>query len=199
MVFALIIQTLDSEEPEIAFYRFYSSWPITKLTLVNNPSSSSDLDSNSGNRSCLFHSSQEKKNLLMHLTKKVHMHYSLKLKQTLLPFQHQDSKTLLNGYFVERDWKFENLCVVWQGVPGIGFSLICEKECNVLQAQSGLDFIVSELEKYLQLLSYPTSISKTIDSVALIVEQCLPGGQLLYLNSSLVKCIEKQLEISLQS
>lgn len=197
MVFAFVIQTLDSEEPEIAFYRFYSSRPI--ITLVNNPRSSSELDSHSGDSSCLFESSHEKKMLLACLTKKVHMHYSLKLKQTLLPLHHQDSKTLLNGYFVERDWKFENFCVVWQGVPGIGFSLICEKESNILHAQSGLDFIVSELEKYLQLLSYPNSISKTIDSVALIVEQCLPGGQLLYLNSSLVKCIEKQLEISLQS
>lgn len=197
MVLAFIIQTLDSEEPEIAFYRFYSSWPTT--ITAKNPTSSSDLHSHSGHNSYLFESSHEKKSLLTRLTKKVHMHYSLKLKQSLLPLQHQDSKTLLNGYFVERDWKLENFCVVWQGVPGIGFSLICEKECNILHTQSGLDFIVSQLEKYLQLLSYPTSISKTIDSVALIVEQCLPGGQLLYLNSSLVKCIEKQLEINLQS
>lgn len=195
MVFAFVIQTLDSEEPEIAFYRFYSSWPIN---IANSPGSSY-FDSRSGHSSCLFESSHEKKVLLTHLTKKVHMHYSLKLKQTLLPLQREESKTLLTGYFLERDWKFEDFCVVWQGVPGLGFSLICEKECNILHTQSGLDFIVSELEKYLQLISYPASISKTIDSVALIVEQCLPGGQLLYLNSSLVKCIEKQLEISLQS
>lgn len=192
MALAFVISTLDSEEPEIAFYRFYSTRTLTEDTAISS-------NSHRGTSSCLFDSSHEKHILLSSLTKKVHMKYSLKLKQALLPLPYQDGKTLLKGYFMEMSWKSETFCVIWQGVPGIGFSLVCEKECNILHAQSVLDVIVSELEKYLLLLSYPTSVAKTIDSVALVVDLCIPGGQLLYLNSSLMKCIEKQLEINLQT
>uniref|UniRef100_A0A1B6L068 Uncharacterized protein n=1 Tax=Graphocephala atropunctata TaxID=36148 RepID=A0A1B6L068_9HEMI len=189
MVYAFIIQTLDPEEPELAYYRFYSAWK-------NNHYNTPEVSDGNG---CLFESSIEKKELLYFIIKKVHMLYSLKLKQSLIPIQNQDMKTLIKGSHKERHWKTGEFNVVWEGVPGIGFSIIFEKDGNILHTQNVLGLIVSELEKYLQLVSYPSATAKTLDNVALIVEKFLPGGQLLFLNSSLVKSLEKQLEADLKS
>lgn len=192
MAFAFIIQTFDSEEPELAYYRFYSAWSkepnATGLPSQNKEESPS---------SFLFESNGEKKEIVSLIVKKNHMLYSLKLKQSLIPIQNQDIKTLIKGCYTESSWKSERFTVVWEGVPGIGFSLVCEEDVNISQAQMILDLLVSEMEKYLQIVSYPLITPKTFDSVALIVDTFLPGGQLLLLNSSLIKSLEKLLESDL--
>uniref|UniRef100_A0A1B6HXB6 Uncharacterized protein n=1 Tax=Homalodisca liturata TaxID=320908 RepID=A0A1B6HXB6_9HEMI len=190
MVYAFIMQTLDSEEPELAYYRFYSAW------LSND---TSFMTGNEKEKGCLYDSSIEKKNLLYFIIKKVHMLYSLKLKQSLIPIQNKDMKTIIRGSHKESNWKSQEFNVVWEGVPGIGFSLIFEKDGNMLHAQNVLDLIVSELEKHIQLVSYPSIAVKTLDTIALIVDKFLPGGQLLFLNSTLVKNLERQLEADLKS
>lgn len=183
MVLAFIIQTLDPEEPVLAYYRFYPG-----IIGVSEQSEGTQT---------IFESSTDKNKFLTSIIKKVHMHYSLKLKQSLIPVQNQDSRTLIKGHYIERQLKSCELTICWEGVPGIGFCLVIDKEENVLLAKNILDLIVSQLEKHLQLVSFPAGITKNIDSVALIVENYLPGGNLIFLNSSLIKILEKQLETCL--
>lgn len=190
MVFAFIIQTLDSQEPELVYYRFYST--SMGDTFSTKDSSSQDMPN------FLYGTSIEKKDLLHLIIKRVHMLYSLKLKQSLIPIQNEENKTVMKGCYLEKNWNSERFSVVWQGVPGIGFSLVGLENENISHAQNTLDLITSELQKYLQIVSYPAVTTKVLDTVALILDCFLPGGQMLFLNSSIIKSLEKQLELDLQ-
>lgn len=182
MAFALIIHTLDSEESELVYYRLYSAGTRNEKFV------------------CLCDGSTEKKNLLYFVIKKVHMLYSLKLRQSLIPIQNQERNIMMKGCFIEKNWKPDlKFSVVWKGFAGVGFSLICSESENLTHAQSVLDLIITELEKFLKLVSYPLITTKSLDAVAVIVDYLLPGGQLLFLNSSMIKSFEKQIELDLQS
>jgi hypothetical protein len=103
---------------------------------------------------------------------------------------------------MERRWKKENsveMPIIWQGVPGLGFVLVCNKSENYVQAHNVLDMIIQQLEKHLQFLTNPALALTIVETVALIVNQFLPGGQLLFMNSRFVRQFEKQLESHLFS
>lgn len=200
MVYAFIIQTLDSKESEILYYRMYSS--LSKemaLILSDDLPANATVDSNT----CapLFQSSIEKKDFLNFIVNKIKMLYILKLKQSLISVS-QNKDTIIKGVFKERNWK-SNLCdhfvVTWQIVHGLGFSLVCKKDENYVHAQNMLDIVVSQLDKYLHFFSNPAVALKSIEAVTLVINQFLPSGQLLFVNSGVVESFEKQLEKDLYS
>jgi AP-5 complex subunit sigma-1 len=152
----------------------------------------------------LFETSAEKKELLQHIACKVQMQYSLKVKHSLVPVlvNSEYKEAFVKGIYMERRWKKENgveMPVIWQGVPGLGFVLLCSKSENYVQAHNVLDVIIQQLEKHLQFLTNPVMALTIVETVALIVNQFLPSGQLLFMNSRLVRQFEKQLELDLFS
>jgi hypothetical protein len=152
----------------------------------------------------LFETSAEKKDLLHHIARKVQMQYSLKIKHSIVPILVNDDykEAFVKGIYMERRWKKESgveMPIVWHGVPGLGFVLVCSKSENYVQAHNILDLIIQQLEKHLQFLTNPVMALTIVETVALIVNQFLPGGQLLFVNSRLVRQFEKQLEVDLFS
>ncbi|KAJ4435874.1 hypothetical protein ANN_18494 [Periplaneta americana] len=140
----------------------------------------------------VFETSTEKKEMLQHIARKVQMQYSLKVKHSLVPVLVNDDykEAFLKGIYMERRWKKENgveMPIVWQAVPGLGFVLVCSKTDNYVQAHNVLDVIIQHLEKHLQFLTNPVMAMTIVETVALIVNQFLPGGQLLFMNSRLAR------------
>jgi hypothetical protein len=223
MVIAFMIQTLNPKGCDILYYRAFTCYNSGSEGGLQNRNDSKDKDSvysfqskadaKSSDQcrvqshfrpSKLFETSAEKKELLQHIACKVQMQYSLKVKHSLVPILvNSDYKqAFVKGIYMERRWKKENgveMPIIWQGVPGLGFVLVCCKSENYVQAQNVLDVIIQQLEKHLQFLTNPVMALTIVETVALIVNQFLPGGQLLFMNSRLVRQFEKQLELHLFS
>lgn len=223
MVFAFMIQTLNPKGCDVLYYRVfscYSSDSAEELKMRNDgkyrdsvSSFQSNIDAKSSDQHSiqsyfrpprLFETSAEKKELLQHIACKVQMQYSFRVKHSLVPILvHNDYKgALVKGIFMERRWKKQNgmeTPIVWQGVPGLGFVLVCNKSENYVQAHNVLDMIIQQLEKHLQFLTNPVMALTIVETVALIVNQFLPGGQLLFMNSRFFREYEKQLEAHLFS
>lgn len=225
MVFAFMIHTLNPKGCDVLYYRVYSCYSSdsaeelkmrndgklrdnTSITSFQSNTDAKSLDQHSIQSYFrpprLFETSAEKKELLQHVACKVQMQYSFKVKHSLVPILvHSDYKgALVKGMFMERRWKKENgmeIPIVWQGVPGLGFVLLCNKSENYVQAHNILDVIIQQLEKHLHFLTNPALALTIVETVALIVNQYLPGGQLLFMNSRFFRQCEKQLEVHLFS
>lgn len=223
MVIAFMIQTLNAKGCDILYYRVftcYNSGGGEGFKMRNDYkckdnaySFGSNTDEKASDKCSiqsyfrpprLFETSAEKKELLQHIACKVQMQYSLKVKHSLVPMlaPNDYKQSLVKGIFMERRWKKENsveMPIIWQGVPGLGFVLVCNKSENYVQAHNVLDVIIQQLEKHLQFLTNPALALTIIETVALIVNQFLPGGQLLFMNSRFVRQFEKQLESHLFS
>jgi len=223
MVFAFMIQNLNPKGCDVLYYRVFSCYSSGSAEELKTRSDGKYRDSvssfqpNTDAKSSdqhsiqsyfrpprLFETSSEKKDLLQHIACKVQMQYSFKVKHSLVPILvHNDYKgALVKSIFMERRWKKENgmeIPVVWQGVPGLGFVLVCSKSENCIQAHNVLGVIIEQLEKHLQFLTNPAMALTIVETVALIVNQFLPGGQLLFMNSRFFRQYEKQLEAHLFS
>lgn len=223
MVFAFMIQNLNPKGCDVLYYRVFSCYSSGSAEELKTRSDGKYKDSvssfqpNTDAKSSdqhsiqsyfrpprLFETSSEKKDLLQHIACKVQMQYSFKVKHSLVPILvHNDYKgALVKSIFMERRWKKENgmeIPVVWQGVPGLGFVLVCSKSENCIQAHNVLGVIIEQLEKHLQFLTNPAMALTIVETVALIVNQFLPGGQLLFMNSRFFRQYEKQLEAHLFS
>uniref|UniRef100_A0A1B6CZV9 Uncharacterized protein n=1 Tax=Clastoptera arizonana TaxID=38151 RepID=A0A1B6CZV9_9HEMI len=194
MVCAFIIQTLDSNDSEILYYRVYSSSSSEK-EVMSGESGTTTVELNNS----LFQTNIEKKDFLNFVVNKINMMYALKINMSLVPIS---QTTIIKGVFTERNWK-KNQCepfvVVWEAVHGLGFSMLCKKSENYIQAQNMMEIVISQLDKYLDFLSNPAVALKSIETVSLIINQFLPSGQILFLNSSFIQQFEKQLEKDLYS
>lgn len=223
MVIAFMIQTLNPKGCEILYYRVFTCYNSGRVGRFQNRNDNegkasgcsfqSKTDAKSSDQcgvqsnfrpSKLFETSSEKKELLQHIAYKVQMQYSMKVKHSLVPILvNSDYKeAFMKGIYMERRWKKENgveIPVIWQGVPGLGFVLLCSKSENYVQAHNVLDVIIHQLEKHLQFITNPVMALTIIETVALIVNQFLPGGKLLFMNSRLVRQFEKQIEVHLFS
>jgi hypothetical protein len=222
MVIAFMIQTLNPKGCDILYYRAFTCYNSGSAEgfktrsdnkCKDNVSFRSKIDERFGDQcsvqsyfrpSRLFETSAEKKEMLQHIACKVQMQYSMKVKHSLAPTlaPNDYKQSLVKGIFMERKWKRENsveMPIIWTGVPGLGFVLVCNKSENYVQAHNVLEVIVQQLEKHLQFLTNPALALTIVETVALIVNQFLPGGQLLFMNSRLVREFEKQLESHLFS
>ncbi|KAJ9583162.1 hypothetical protein L9F63_022494 [Diploptera punctata] len=205
MVYAFMIQTLDSKECGVIYYRAftcYSNIESDNTYYLNNSNGESGICGHFRPHK-LFETSTEMKELLQHVANKVQMQYSMKMKHSLAPVELTDSKeAFAKGIFMERKWKKESgleIPIVWQCAPGLGFVLLCNRRENIVQAHNVLSIIIQQLEKHLQFVSNPAMALALVETVALIVNQFLPSGQLLFMNSRLVRQFEKQLEHDLFS
>lgn len=223
MVIAFMIQTLNPKGCDILYYRAFTCYSSGSVGGLQNTNDGKDKDSvyslrsNTDARSSdqcgvqshlrpsrLFETSAEKKDMLQHIACKVQMQYSLKVKHSLVPIlvNSDHKEAFVKGIYMERRWKKENgveMPIIWQGVPGLGFVLVCSKSENYVQAHNILDVIIEQLEKHLQFLTNPVMALTVVETVVLIVNQFVPGGQLLFMNSRLVRQFEKQLELHLFS
>jgi hypothetical protein len=217
MVIAFMIQTLNPKGCDILYYRAftcYNSGGAEGFKMKNTYKREDNVYSFGSNTEgkasdqCstqsyfrpprLFETSAEKKELFQHIACKVQMEYSMKVKHSLVPML-APKQSLLKGIFMERKENSVEMPIIWQGVPGLGFVLVCNKSENYLQAHNVLNVIIQQLEKHLQILTNPALALTIIETVALIVNQFLPGGQLLFMNSRFVRQFEKQLESHLFS
>lgn len=192
MVYAFLIHTLNQRTCDVLYYRVYSSYNSVQ---VNNSGECEDANNGRNvNNTALFDTPVEKKELINHIANKIQMQYFLKLKHSILPGE--DLKgCFVKGVYKERGWRDDiNAVVVWQGAPGLGFAMVCKEHENIVQAQNVMHIITSQLEKHLQFISNPVVPLRLVETVALIVNQYLPAGQLLFINSKLLKVYEKQLE-----
>ncbi|XP_071949279.1 AP-5 complex subunit sigma-1-like [Antedon mediterranea] len=89
--------------------------------------------------------------------------------------------------------------VLWQGIGNLGLSLVCEKYENRLQAEAILKLLARYLQEHLKALDQPQEILLKMDKVAAIVHHILPQGQLLFMNNTVVKQIEKELDNMINS
>lgn len=223
MVIAFMIHTLNPKGCDILYYRAFTCYSSGSVGGLQNTNDGKDKDSVYSLRSntdarcsdqCgvqshfrpskLFETSAEKKDMLQHIACKVQMQYSLKVKHSLVPIlvNSDHKEAFVKGIYMERRWKKENgveMPIIWQGVPGLGFVLVCSKSENYVQAHNILDVIIEQLEKHLQFLTNPVMALTVVETVVLIVNQFVPGGQLLFMNSRLVRQFEKQLELHLFS
>ncbi|KAK7866981.1 hypothetical protein R5R35_006816 [Gryllus longicercus] len=212
MVYAFLIQTLSPKDCDILFYRFYSCYYVQGNISATKSNGDFEKEINtalrtncdpdslkSTNRATkLFETSVERSDFLQLITNKVCMQYSMKLKHSLLPLNNQDSS--VRGMFIERKWKQESsvsASIVWQSVGNMAFVLVCKRCENLLQAQNVLDIITTQLETHLQFISNPVVPLTNIETVSLIVNQYLPSGEIMFMNSKLVRAFEKQLEVDL--
>lgn len=199
MVYAFIIHSIDGKEAHILYYRVYRS----KRNDADEQKYETEFRAvgvKVTNSEPLFETSDEKKLFLQYIVNNVHMQYSLKLSQSLIPISKLDKSTIIKGIFVERNWKTnrtEPVTVIWQCVSHLGFSLVCDNTENTLQAQNVLDILIDKYEKYLQLISNSTVAVNFVETVTLVTNQFLPGGQLLFMNSNVINNFEKLLESSL--
>lgn len=88
--------------------------------------------------------------------------------------------------------------VVWQIRHKLAFILILEKAENTLQAQTVLQMIVKATDNYLKLPTHEVDILVKPDKVSSILNVLLPSGRILFINSLLVKQLERDLSTLFQ-
>lgn len=185
MVYAFILHTVGNKDVQILYYKIYTSYGSARFDVseelpddVGLEATQEHLNKNNSKQNdelsskVLFESISEKKELINYVSNKVHMHYSLKMKQTLIPLTSVETDSKITGLFKERHWKNtfgEEFTVVWQGLRGFGFALLCKKNENIYQAQNILDIFINQLEKQIKLLSDPLVAVKLVETVALII------------------------------
>ena len=195
-----MIQTLDSKESCVIYYRTFTCYSNSESENVPYVRSNSSTEPNIRSHfrpQKVFETSTEMKELLQHVANKVQMQFTMKMKHSLLPDHNVNKETSAKGIFMERKWKPDSgleIPVVWHSTPGLGFVLLCNRQDNNVQAHNVLSIIIQQLEKHLQFVSNPALALTVVETVGLIVNQFLPSGQLLFMNSRLVRQFEKQLE-----
>lgn len=214
MVYAFILHTVANKDVQVLFYKIYTCYGSYKYNVLCDDISDKEelkqeeecvvktkpIGNDESSQNFLFESISEKKELIHYISNKVHMHYSLKMKQALIPMIAVEKDTKISGVFRERHWKNnldDQFVVVWHGVRGLGFTLLCNKHENIFQAQNVLDTVIMQLEKQITLLLDPLVAVKLIETVSLIVNSYIPGGQLVFANSKLLKSFEKKVEVDL--
>lgn len=208
MVFAFFIQTLNTKNCDILYYRFYTAYDNALKKVLDEfsdrTSSRTENIRPSAKAAKIFETATEKKDLLDRLANRIQMHYYMKRQHSLVPSQYDNKDCIMKSFFAERYWKDETvngleMLVVWAAVPGLAFSLVCKRNENHVQAQNILHIIMNQLEKHLQFITNPVMPLTLVETVSLVVNRFLPAGQLLFLNSKLQKEFEKQLESDLFS
>lgn len=216
MVYAFILHTVGSKDIQTLYYKIFTCYGSVRCNvLCERKSGDKDLEletnpdlrvrnmykkTNELTQHVLFESLSEKKELVNYVSNKVHMHYSLKMKQALIPIASVENDSKISGVFRERNWKNElneEFIVVWECVKGFGFTLLCKKNENIHQAHSVLDTVIAQAEKQIRLLSDPLIAVKTIETLALIINNFIPGGLLLFMNSKMLNSFEKKLKVDL--
>ncbi len=89
--------------------------------------------------------------------------------------------------------------VVWLAAVNCGFSLICDPCENRMLAENVLKLLIKYIQDYCRVLSEPQNVLMKPDRVALIQNQFLPDGKLLFMNHRVIRQYEKELELKMKS
>ncbi len=89
--------------------------------------------------------------------------------------------------------------VVWLAALNCGFSLICDPSENRMLAENVLKLLIKYIQDYCRVLSEPQNVLMKPDRVALIQNQFLPDGKLLFMNHRVIRQYEKELELKMKS
>ena len=71
---------------------------------------------------------------------------------------------------------------VWLGALNCAFVLLCDAHENRALAEHALKVLVKHLHEHCRVFHQPADVSGKMDRVALVLNQFLPGGQLLVMN-----------------
>ena len=93
----------------------------------------------------------------------------------------------------------EEKVVVWLAALNCAFSLICDENENRIVAENVLKLLIKYLQDYCRILGEPNNAFRRPDRVALIENQFLPNGKLLFMNHRVIRQFEKELEIKMKS
>ncbi|XP_072025754.1 AP-5 complex subunit sigma-1-like [Amphiura filiformis] len=88
---------------------------------------------------------------------------------------------------------------IWLGIAGTGFTFVCDKHENRQQAEAVLKLLARYLQEYTQALTLPENVLLKSDRVATVVHYFLPCGRLLFMNHTVIKQLEKDMEIQLRA
>lgn len=91
------------------------------------------------------------------------------------------------------------LIAVWLGVANTGFTFVCDKHENRQQAEAVLKLLAKHLQEQAQALTQPENVLLKNDRVATIVHYLLPCGRLLFMNHTVIKQIERDMESQLKA
>ncbi|PRP87074.1 hypothetical protein PROFUN_04810 [Planoprotostelium fungivorum] len=98
----------------------------------------------------------------------------------------------------EYDEEQEKKIVVWKQVsPDVAFTLVCHSAENILVARRALQSITKVLRdryKKIDVLSKVSDLQSKVDEIAVVVQNLLPNGTLLFMNSSQSKYIMKDVD-----
>ena len=87
---------------------------------------------------------------------------------------------------------------LWVGALNCAFVLLCDAHENRALAEHVLKVLVRHLQEHCRVFYQPADIPSKIDRVALVVNQFLPGGQLLVMNHRLLRQFEKELDVKIK-
>ncbi|XP_038070705.1 AP-5 complex subunit sigma-1-like [Patiria miniata] len=83
---------------------------------------------------------------------------------------------------------------VWLGLANVGLTLVCERSENRLLAESALKLLAKSLQEHVQAVSQPVEVQLKGERVAIIVHQFLPSGRLVFMNYTVIRQLEKDME-----
>ena len=84
--------------------------------------------------------------------------------------------------------------VLWMGALNTGFCVVCHKNENRMLAEKLLKLLIKSLQEYCRVFNHPTEVVAKPDRVALVIDQYLPNGTLLFLTHRGIRQFEKELE-----
>ena len=93
----------------------------------------------------------------------------------------------------------EEKVVVWLAALNCAFSFICDENENRIVAETVIKLLIKYLQDYCRILGEPNNALTRPDRVALIENQFLPNGKLLFMNHRLIRQFEKELEVKMKS
>ena len=87
---------------------------------------------------------------------------------------------------------------VWLGALNCAFVLLCDAHENRVLAEHALKVLVKHLHEHCRVFHQPADVPGKVDRVALVLNQFLPGGQLLVMNHRLLRQFEKELDVKIK-
>ena len=98
----------------------------------------------------------------------------------------------------EAPYRLRAKTALWVGALNCAFVLLCDAHENRVLAEHVLKVLVRHLQEHCRVFYQPTDIPSKVDRVALVVDQFLPGGQLLVMNHRLLRQFEKELDVKIK-
>ena len=206
MVYAFFIQTVLPGHCRILYSNTYIPDPSTESNMTQEGDNTEQIPGESRTR---------RKERLQSIAEEIQSEYGFRVATSNRSFD-IELQTLLSegtlpdfeiGFFplsentvnISRSTSKEEKIVVWLAALNCGFSLICNTNENRILAESVLKILIKYFQDYCRILGEPNNVLTKSDRVALIENQFLPNGKLLFMNHRVIRQFEKELETKMKS